>query len=153
MLWELRAVRDQKGVEIVLPEHCGFVTYSTLFSGLTTLFTCGGYALGYSLADAEVIDLPYLEGTLPPRTCSQVPDMPNANYYDFAMWDNGDNSVLCCGGSPSSLYQNCYKYSGYKWIDLGDILLHDRIYSSAAQLRDGRYWISGGQRYKLLNDQ
>ncbi len=113
------------------------------------MFTCGGYVEGYYLAEAEVIDLPSLEGTLSPRTCSQVPDMPSDKFAHFAMWDNGDRSVLCCGGQGSfSQHKHCYKYSGDKWIGLGDILLHSRDYACAVQLRDGRYWISGAVRYQ-----
>ncbi len=69
--------------------------------------------------------------------------MPSAKYAHFAMWDDGDKSVLCCGGEDVPR-TGCFKYAGDEWIDLGDILLHERGYSSAAELSDGRYWIAGG---------
>ncbi len=97
------------------------------------------------LAAAEVIDLPSLEGSDPDRTCNQVPEMPEEKGAHFAMWDNVDQSVLCCGGNPtSSEYKRCFKYTGEEWMDLGDVLRHPRRYSSAAKLSDGRYWIAGG---------
>ncbi len=118
--------------------------HSSSFAGLTSLFTCGGYD-GSSLAAAEVIDLPSLEGSDPDRTCNQVPEMPEEKDALFAMWDDVDQSVLCCGGeSPSSELKRCFKYTGDEWIDLGDVLTHRRRYSSAAKLSDGRYWIAGG---------
>ncbi len=121
--------------------------HSSSFAGLTSLFTCGGWN-GDRLADAEVIDLPVSEGSDPDRTCNQVPDLPHMKCSHFAMWDDVDQSVLCCGGYPtSSELKRCFKYTGDEWIDLGDVLGHDRSYSKAAELSNGRYWISGGSRY------
>ena len=54
--------------------------------------------------------------------------MLSAKYDHFAMWDRGDNSVLCCGGFGSSPSQRCYKYSSDEWTDLRDISVHDRIH-------------------------
>ncbi len=117
----------------------------SFFAGLTSLFTCGGYNNDLDLADAEVIDLPSLEGSDPDRTCNQVPDMPDEKDALFAMWDDVDQSVLCCGGETSSSeYKRCFKYTGEEWMDLGDVLRHQRRYSRAAKLSDGRYWIAGG---------
>ena len=117
----------------------------SFFAGLTSLFTCGGYNNDLDLADAEVIDLPSLEGSDPDRTCNQVPDMPDEKDALFAMWDDVDQSVLCCGGETSSSeYKRCFKYTGEEWMDLGDVLRHQRRFASAAKLSDGRYWIAGG---------
>ena len=121
--------------------------YYISLSGLTSLFTCGGYndVDGY-LVEAEVIDLSS-DGSPPPENCRQVPDMLSAKYDHFAMWDRGDNSVLCCGGFGSSQGQRCYKYSGDEWSDMGDVLLQYRALSAAVQLSNGDYWISGGFRW------
>ena len=126
---------------------CPTFSHHFLFADLTSLFTCGGWDGSNSLADAEVIDLASLEGSNPDRTCTEVPDMPIGKGDLFAMWDYGDKSVLCCGGggfNESLLHKQCSKYSGADWIDLGDILIHDRRWSAAVELSDGRYWISGG---------
>ncbi len=117
--------------------------HSTLFAGLASLFTCGG-ADGRFFADAKVIDLPSLEGSNPDRTCNQVPNMPHRKGDHFAMWDDVDQSVLCCGGDPTTEYKRCFKYTGDEWIDLGDILRLPRRFASAVELSDGRYWITGG---------
>ncbi len=66
------------------------------------------------------------------------------------MWDDGDQSVLCCGGEYPSEYKRCFKYSNAEWIDLGDILMHQRRFSTAVELSDGRYWVTGGLRYEVL---
>ena len=125
------------------------LTYFTLFTGLTSLFTCGGLDDSHYLTEAEVIDLPSLEGAPLPQTCNQADDIPSSKSGHFAIWDSSDNSVLCCGGySDGSKDNRCFKYTGDKWIDLGEILRRDREYSSAAQLSDGSYWIAGGYRYK-----
>ncbi len=126
---------------------CLTLTYSTWFAGLTSLFTCGGYPAGNHLAEAEVTDLTN-------KACNEVPEMPNAKYCIFAMWDDSDESVLCCGGydDDSSMWRRCYEYSADAWTDLGDILVDQRRFSSAVKLSDGRYWISGGfQGYKWIN--
>ncbi len=74
--------------------------------------------------------------------------MPSPKDGQFAMWDSGDRSVLCCGGSgDNESDKRCFKYSGAEWIDLRDILLHDRRDSRAVKLSDGRYWIYGGDTY------
>ncbi len=76
--------------------------------------------------------------------------MPRDKYRHFVLWDNGDGSVLCCGGWDNSGSQKgCFKYAGEEWLDLGDILLDDRVASSAVELSDGRYWICGGG-YELM---
>ncbi len=124
-------------------------THCTSIAGRTSLFTCGGWNGKVSLADAEVTDLPSLEGSDPNRTCHKVPELPSDKYAPFAIWDESDKSVLCCGGDGSS--SSCFKYTKAEWIDLGDILIHERRYSSAAKLSDGRYWISGGIGYEQLN--
>ncbi len=124
--------------------------HSSSFAGLNSLFTCGGYG-DDALADAEVIDLPSLEGSNPDQNCNQVPDMPDEKDELFAMWDDDDQSILCCGGEPVSLEgKRCFKYIGEEWIDLGDVLRHQRRSSSASKLSDGRYWIMGGFGYEWL---
>ncbi len=132
--------------------------HPTLFSGLTSLFTCGGFFYNNTLReldDVEIIDLPSLEGSSPDTTCNVVPQMPIAKGDNFAIWDEGDKSVLCCGGEgdpddDSDSPRRCLKYAGDEWIDLGDILLDQRTYSTAVQLSDGRFWIAGSYyRYKL----
>ncbi len=106
---------------------------------------------GDDLADVEVIDLPSLEESNSDQTCNEVPGMPSENYAHFAMWDDYDKTVLCCGGWDS-VHKGCFEYAGDEWNDLGDILLHARGYSSAAELHDGSYWISGGgYGYELGN--
>ncbi len=129
-------------------KKCPTLTHFTLLAGLTSLFTCGGHS-----PHDEVIDLPSLDASNPDRTCHGVHEMPKSRYYNFAMWDNDVRSVLCCGGynSSSSKSKRCFKYTGDEWTDLGDILRHQRAESRAAELSDGRYWISGGHGYQLLD--
>ncbi len=138
--------------------HCKEVLGSyTLLSiaGLTSVFTCGGHiwhgGAGHSIVDSEVTDLPSLEVSHSDRTCHKVPKLPSGKRYHFAMWDEGDKSVLCCGGEPSLQHKRCYKYAGDEWIDVGEILKNQRHHSTAVKLSDGRYWISGGYRYELQN--
>ncbi len=121
------------------------------------MFSCGGVGDSGALADAEVIDLGALDGSLPSRNCNEVPPMPNYKYSHFAVWDKSDESALCCGGwdggDTSIEYKQCFKYAGEEWMDLGDILKHIRIWSSAAELNDGRYWIAGGETYYYINNE
>ncbi len=117
------------------------------------MFTCGGYYYSndyFYVSDAEVIDLPSLDGSDPDRECNNVPDMPDGKYAHFAIWDRVDGSALCCGGydDASSQLKRCYKYAGADWLDMGDVLIHERRASSAVELSDGRYWISGGEGYE-----
>ncbi len=96
-----------------------------------------------------MIDLPSLEGSNLGGTCKEVPEMPSFKASPIAIWSNGDNSVLCCGGYDNSYtYKRCLKYTGDEWIDLGDMLRYKRDDASAAGLSDGRYWISGGKLYE-----
>ncbi len=120
-------------------------------TGFTSLFTCGGLCDNNCGAEIEVTDLPFLDGSQPSRTCSEMPQMPSVKSSHIAMWDDGGKSVLYCGGYNSES-KRCLKYYNNEWINLGDILLHERGESSAVELSDGRYWISGGMvGYELLN--
>ncbi len=134
-------------------KKCLTFTLSTLFHGVTALFTCGGAGDSGYLSLAEVTDLSSLDRSPPLKTCKAVPDMPRAERSVFALWDESDNSVLCCGGvtAPSTSKQ-CFKYTGAEWIDLGEVLRHERKTATKVKLSDGRYWISGGGfRYEPLN--
>ncbi len=79
--------------------------------------------------------------------------MPKARADNFAMLGHSDGSVLCCGGAVNGVknLKQCYKYSGAEWIDVGDVLIHERRHSKAVKLSDGRFWIFGGTGYELLN--
>ncbi len=125
------------------------------FAGITKLFVCGGSGgiSGTYLSEPDIVDLPPLG--LPEKQCKKVPELPEGRIKLFAMWDDADKSILCCGGQSkhSGDSARCFKYSGAEWIDLGSIMRHGRFNARPAKLSDGRYWISGasgsGVRYKL----
>ena len=86
------------------------------------------------------------------KTCNVVSEMPRGKFAHVALWDNRDQSVLCCGGGDQvGDPRQCFKYTGAEWMNLGDILIGDRSFSSTVELSDGRYWISGdGGKYEQL---
>ena len=142
-------ILDLYGLCMIQLGKCQTLTLSTFFAGFTSLFTCGGQGAS---THVDITILPSSEGSHQNRTCNEVPEIPSSKYDNFAMWDDHDKSVLCCGGEPSLQHKRCYKYTGDEWIDLGEILKHQRYHSRAVELSDGRYWISGGAHgYELPN--